>query len=78
MPTGIWYKSELRGIHMKKRGLVWLVIAAMVVGSFTGCAPKPAAPAEPAAPAAPEASAADMKVGFIYVGPIGDGGYTAL
>lgn len=62
---------------MRKRGIVWLVIVAMVIGLFTGCAPAPAAPAAPAAPEAPAApAAADMTVGFIYVGPIGDGGYT--
>lgn len=60
---------------MKKKSIVWLMIATMVIAMFTGCAPAPAAPAAPAEPA-PEAAASDMKVGFIYVGPIGDGGYT--
>lgn len=56
-----------------KKGIAVLLILMLVASLFTGCAPKQAAaPAE--APA--ENKAADMVVGFIYVGPIGDGGWS--
>jgi len=67
---------------MKKR-MAWLLMAFLVIGLLSGCAPAaPAAPAEPAEKPATEAKeaktikASDLTVGFIYVGPIGDGGWS--
>lgn len=73
---------------MKK--LLSLLVVFMLIFAMTGCSSKPAETTtpEPASTtetattetAAPEATttiaAEDMIVGFIYVGPIGDGGYT--
>ena len=70
-----------------KRSLIelagWTALAA--AAALAGCGKKDEAPApaatEPAAPAAsvaaaPAASAAPLKIGFAYVGPVGDGGWT--
>lgn len=57
---------------MKKGLSLFLVIFLSLALIMTGCGSKPApAPAPAPAPKAPE-----YKVGFIYVGPIGDGGWT--
>ncbi len=63
-----------------------LVMALMLIFVMTGCSSKPAETTTPTetsneqTPASDTASASipaeDMIVGFIYVGPIGDGGYT--
>ena len=51
---------------MKKQLSIFLVLVLAVSLVLTGCAGKEPAPAK----------GEDMVVGFIYVGPIGDGGYT--
>ncbi|GAU78976.1 BMP family ABC transporter substrate-binding protein [Fusibacter sp. 3D3] len=73
---------------MKK--ILSLMVVFMLIFAMTGCSSKPAEPAadaeKPAEPAQAESTATepvastiapeDLTVGFIYVGPIGDGGYT--
>jgi basic membrane protein A len=72
---------------MKKILVKMLAVLTCTAFALGGCASKPAAEApaaetpaatETAAPeaAAPEAAATPVKVGFIYIGPPGDGGYT--
>lgn len=72
---------------MKKILVKMLAVLTCTAFALGGCASKPAAEApaaetpaatETAAPeaAAPEAAAIPVKVGFIYIGPPGDGGYT--
>ncbi|MBB6217202.1 basic membrane protein A [Anaerosolibacter carboniphilus] len=57
---------------MKKR-LLWIVCIALIgVLMITGCTPKPA----PAAPAEEAKKDEKMKVAFIYVGPVGDAGWS--
>lgn len=60
-----------------KKVLAFVLITMLVFSvALTGCAPKPAETPAPA-PAATEAPKEEpIKVGFIYVGPIGDGGWT--
>ncbi len=63
---------------MKKTISLLLVLVLVLAVMFTGCAPKsePAA-AAPAAAAPTEAPKAEpLKVGFVYIGSINDGGYT--
>lgn len=60
---------------MFKRILAFVMILALAISVFTGCGNK----AEETKGGSPEAGneASDkLKVGFIYVGPIGDGGWT--
>lgn len=52
-----------------KKSLVMLLLVALVMSLFVGCA-------APAPAATPEAPKSDLTVGFIYVGPIGDGGWS--
>jgi basic membrane protein A len=67
---------------MKKILVKMLAVLTCTAFALGGCASKPAAEAPaaetPAATetAAPEAAATPVKVGFIYIGPPGDGGYT--
>ena len=63
----------------KKRSLLKLAaVSAVAAAALMGCgkkeeaAPAPAAAPTAAAPAKPE----PLKVAFVYIGPIGDGGYT--
>ena len=60
-----------------KRLLLQLAALATVSGAalLAGCGKKEAAPAAPAASAA-VAKAEPLKLGFIYVGPVGDAGWT--
>ncbi len=58
-----------------------LILAVLLMSAlvFTGCgasqpAPAPAAPQDPA----PADEKPQVKVGFIYVGPVGDGGFTYM
>lgn len=48
-----------------KRVLALLLVALLAVTLVVGCAPK-----------APEPAKEKMKVGFVYIGPVGDGGWT--
>ncbi len=63
-----------------KRLLLQLAALATVSSAalLAGCGKKEAAPAAPAAPAASAAvaKAEPLKLGFIYVGPVGDAGWT--
>jgi simple sugar transport system substrate-binding protein len=65
-----------KGIIMLKK--IASVLAALSIAACSGGAKKeeakPAAAATPAA--APVAAAKEVKVGFVYVGPVGDGGWT--
>ena len=62
---------------MFRRGMALLLVLMLVMGMTVGCGgTEEAAPAE-TAPAEGEAAVAEQgKIGFIYVGPIGDGGWT--
>lgn len=65
--------------NASKRALIKLIgLSAVSVAALTACGKKEEAPASAAAPAAPAAApAADkLKIGFMYVSPIGDGGWT--
>ena len=62
---------------MKK--LLTLVCALAVTAGLSGCGPKPAAEKAETKPAAEKDTAAaktPVKMGFIYIGPIGDGGWS--
>ncbi|MEC5214087.1 basic membrane protein A [Polaromonas sp. CG_9.5] len=64
---------------LKKRSLLKLAaVSAVAAAALMGCGKKEeAAPAPAAAPAAAApAKAEPLKVAFVYIGPIGDGGYT--
>ncbi|MCL4424447.1 MAG: BMP family ABC transporter substrate-binding protein, partial [Firmicutes bacterium] len=57
----------------QKRFLFWLTMLLLVTFFVAGCAkPKTAEPPKPAPAPAP----AKMKVAFVYVGPVGDAGWT--
>lgn len=60
---------------MKKKLALALVTVLVLSLAFTGCAPK-VTPSTSGTTPAPTAATEPLKVGFIYVGPIGDGGYT--
>ncbi|MDR2326349.1 MAG: BMP family ABC transporter substrate-binding protein [Acidovorax sp.] len=63
---------------LKKRSLFKLAaLSAVTAAVLAGCGKKeePAAPA-PAADPAPAAKAEPLKIGFAYVGPVGDGGWS--
>ncbi len=53
-----------------KSKLLNIVLAACTVFALASCGKKDEKPAEPAKAAEP------LKVGFIYVGPVGDAGWT--
>ena len=66
-------------LDLKKRSLLKLAaVSAVAAAALMGCgkkeeaAPAPAAAPTAAAPAKPE----PLKVAYVYIGPIGDGGYT--
>lgn len=60
----------------KRTGLIGLTLAAGLVLAACGKKPEPT-PAPAAAPAAaPVVKAEPLKVAFLYVGPVGDGGWT--
>ena len=63
--------------HLNKRSLLKAAaLSAVALATLAGCGKKEEAPA-PAAAAAPAAPAADkLKIGFLYVSPIGDDGWT--
>lgn len=60
---------------MKKK-LALFLVSVLILSLFTGCAKKPAETTTTPTAAPTAAQTEPMKVGFIYVGPIGDGGYT--
>ena len=66
---------------LRKRTLIKMIgLSAVSMAVLTACGKKEEAPAAPAAPAAAPAAAAPaadkLKIGFMYVSPIGDGGWT--
>ncbi|MEG2999124.1 MAG: BMP family ABC transporter substrate-binding protein [Comamonas sp.] len=63
---------------LKKRSLFKLAaMSAVTAAVLAGCGKKEEpAPAAPAAAPAPAAKAEPLKIGFAYVGPVGDGGWT--
>ena len=65
-------------IDLNKRSLFKLAALAAVAGAavLSGCGKKEEAPAPAPAAAAPAPKPEPLKVGFIYVGPVGDAGWT--
>ena len=64
-------------MNAKRTLLKMIGLSAVSVAALTACGKKEEAPAPAAAPAAEAPAAADkLKVGFMYVSPIGDGGWT--
>ena len=62
---------------LRKRTLLKMIgLSAVSVAALTACGKKEEAPAPAAAPAAQAPAADKLKVGFMYVSPIGDGGWT--
>ncbi|WP_370679329.1 BMP family ABC transporter substrate-binding protein [Comamonas sp. GB3 AK4-5] len=63
---------------LKKRSLFKLAaLSAVTAAVLAGCGKKEEpAPAAPAADPAPAAKAEPLKIGFAYVGPVGDGGWS--
>ncbi|MDR2297576.1 MAG: BMP family ABC transporter substrate-binding protein [Comamonas sp.] len=63
---------------LRKRALIKMIgLSAVSMAVLTACGKKEEAPAAPAnAPAAAAPAADKLKVGFMYVSPIGDGGWT--
>ncbi|MFM1989134.1 MAG: hypothetical protein RJA99_2091 [Pseudomonadota bacterium] len=61
---------------MKHAALSAVVVAAALAGCGKKEEPKPAAAPAPAPAAAPAPAPEPLKVGFIYVGPVGDAGWT--
>ena len=66
---------------LHKRSLLQLAAAtALAATALVGCGkkeePAPAPAPEPAPAAAPAAPAEPLKIGFAYIGPVGDGGWT--
>lgn len=61
-----------------RRVAAFILAAVLVMASaLTGCSGKPAASNAPSAkPSAAVSSQPEIKVGFVYVGPVGDYGYT--
>ena len=59
-------------MFLTKRKLVHTTLAVTLALAITGCSKKE----EPASKAAEPAKAEQLKVGFIYVGPVGDAGWT--
>ncbi len=66
-----------------KKSLALLLVLMLMMSLFVGCSPAPApttpateAPAAATEAPATETVASDFTVGFIYVGPVGDGGWT--
>ena len=65
-------------IDLNKRSLFKLAALAAIAGAavLSGCGKKEEAPAPAPAAAAPAPKPEPLKVGFIYVGPVGDAGWT--
>jgi simple sugar transport system substrate-binding protein len=62
---------------MRKRALIKMIgLSAVSLAALTACGKKEEAPAPAAAPAVQAPVADKLKVGFMYVSPIGDGGWT--
>ncbi|MDH1703458.1 BMP family ABC transporter substrate-binding protein [Comamonas terrigena] len=62
---------------LRKRTLLKMIgLSAVSVAALTACGKKEEAPAPAAVPAAQAPAAYKLKVGFMYVSPIGDGGWT--
>jgi basic membrane protein A and related proteins len=67
---------------LKKRSMLKLAsLSALAATALVGCGkteppPPPAAAPAPATAAAPAPAAEPLKIGFAYVGPVGDGGWT--
>lgn len=63
---------------LRKRALIKMIgLSAISLAALTACGKKDDVPAAPAAAPAAQAPAADkLKIGFMYVSPIGDGGWT--
>ena len=63
---------------LQKRSLLKLAaLSAVAAAALAGCGKKDAVPAPAAPVAAPAAAKAEpLKIGFAYVGPVGDGGWT--
>ncbi len=63
---------------LRKRALIKMIgLSAVSLAVLTACGKKDETPAAPAAAPAAAAPAADkLKIGFMYVSPIGDGGWT--
>ncbi|MBV8247654.1 MAG: BMP family ABC transporter substrate-binding protein [Comamonas sp.] len=62
---------------MRKRALIKMIgLSAVSLAALTACGKKEEAPAPAAAPAVQAPAADKLKVGFMYVSPIGDGGWT--
>ena len=59
-------------MFLTKRKLVHTALAAAIALTFTGCGKKE----EPASKTPEPVKAEQLKVGFIYVGPVGDAGWT--
>jgi len=55
-----------------KKGIVLLMVFVLMVGMLAGCSTSEA----PVVEEEEEATAEDLTVGFVFVGPIGDGGWT--
>ena len=63
--------------HSSKRALIKLIgLSAVSVAALTACGKKEEAAAPAPAPAAAAPAADKLKIGFVYVSPIGDGGWT--
>ena len=60
----------------KRTGLIGLTLAAGLVLAACGKKPEPTPAPAPAPAAAPVVKAEPLKVAFLYVGPVGDGGWT--
>lgn len=68
-------------MNIDRRGSLRLVAALGMVVASAGCgkkeeAPAPMASSAPAAVAVAASAAEPLKLGFIYIGPVGDGGWT--
>ncbi len=65
--------------HSSKRTLIQLIgLSAVSMAALVACGKKEeaAAPAAAPAPAAAAPAADKLKIGFVYVSPVGDGGWT--
>ncbi|MEX8191657.1 BMP family ABC transporter substrate-binding protein [Comamonas guangdongensis] len=62
---------------LRKRALIKMIgLSAVSLAALTACGKKEEAPAPAATPAAQAPAADKLKIGFMYVSPIGDGGWT--
>ena len=63
-------------VNSKRTGLIGLTLAAGLALAACGKKPEPTPAPAPAPAAAPVVKAEPLKVAFMYVGPVGDGGWT--